>query len=429
MKRKLMKKLIEWKTRENRKPLIILGARQTGKTWLMKEFGKEYFPSCVYVSFFNNRRAAGLFESDYDTNRIISSLEAQYHTTITPGETLLIFDEIQRAPKVLESLKYFAEEAPEYHIVAAGSLLGVSIYSEVSFPVGKVNELRLYPMDYEEYLWAMGEERLTEALSDIHSPMLRDLRESYLAHMKNYMYVGGMPECVRAFSLNKDYEEVREIQNSILDQYEGDFGKYAAPEEVRRINQVWDSIPVQLAKENRKFFFGQIKSGARMKEFEIAIQWLLDAGLVYRTHKVTKPAIPLKAYVDFSSFKLFMLDTGLLSAMSELEPEDIINGNSLFTEFKGALTEQYVLQQLVSSTQYTPYYYSGDKSVYETDFLIQRKGAVIPIEVKSDENIKSRSLRAYCDRFEPDYAIRLSTLDYIDQDWMINVPLWAVAGI
>ena len=429
MKRKLMKKLIEWKTSENRKPLIILGARQTGKTWLMKEFGKEYFPSCVYVSFFNNRRAAGLFESDYDTNRIISSLEAQYHTTITPGETLLIFDEIQRAPKVLESLKYFAEEAPEYHIVAAGSLLGVSIHSEVSFPVGKVNELRLYPMDYEEYLWAMGEERLTEALSDIHSPMLRDLRESYLAHMKNYMYVGGMPECVRAFSLNKDYEEVREIQNSILDQYEGDFGKYAAPEEVRRINQVWDSIPVQLAKENRKFFFGQIKSGARMKEFEIAIQWLLDAGLVYRTHKVTKPAIPLKAYVDFSSFKLFMLDTGLLSAMSELEPEDIINGNSLFTEFKGALTEQYVLQQLVSSTQYTPYYYSGDKSVYETDFLIQRKGAVIPIEVKSDENIKSRSLRAYYDRFEPDYAIRLSTLDYIDQDWMINVPLWAVAGI
>ena len=429
MKRKLMKKLIEWKTSENRKPLIILGARQTGKTWLMKEFGKEYFSSCVYVSFFNNRRAAGLFDSDYDTNRIISSLEAQYHTSITPGGTLLIFDEIQRAPKVLESLKYFAEEAPEYHIVAAGALLGVSIHSEVSFPVGKVNELRLYPMDYEEYLWAMGEERLTEALSDIRSPMLRDLRESYLGHMKNYMYVGGMPECVRAFSLNRDYEEVREIQNSILDQYEGDFGKYAAPEEVRRINQVWNSIPVQLAKENRKFFFGQIRSGARMKEFEIAIQWLLDAGLVYRTHKVTKPAIPLKAYVVFSSFKLFMLDTGLLSAMSELELEDIINGNRLFTEFKGALTEQYVLQQLVSSTQYTPYYYSGYKSVYETDFLIQRKGAVIPIEVKSDENIKSRSLRAYYDKFQPDYAIRLSTLDYIDQDWMTNVPLWAVEGI
>lgn len=429
MKRKLMNKLIEWKTKENRKPLVLWGARQVGKTWLMKEFGRQFFSNFVYISFYNNTKTARLFESDFDTERIIRSLEVQNHVTIRPGETLLIFDEIQKAPKVLESLKYFCEEAPQYHIVAAGSLLGVGIHNDVSFPVGKVNEMNLYPMDFSEYLSAMGEEELAEALSDIKNPLIRDMRESCREHLKNYCFVGGMPECVLSFSLRRDYDEVREIQNSILSQYDGDFGKHIKPEELPRIRMVWSALPLQLAKENKKFFFGQVKEGARMKDFEIAIQWLIDAGLIYKSYKVTKPAVPLKAYIDFTSFKLFMLDVGLLCAMAELDADTLINGNDVFVEFKGALTEEYVFQQIVSSTPYTAYYYSGDKSVYETDFLIQKAGCVIPIEVKSEENTKSKSLRVFCDKFKPGYAVRLSTLDYIDQGWMINIPLWAVEGI
>ncbi len=429
MKRNMMKQLIEWKARENRKPLIIWGARQTGKTWLMKEFGRRFFSSTVYISFYNNRKTARLFESDYDTERIIKALEVQYHTSIEPDKTLLIFDEIQEAPRALESLKYFCEEAPEYHICAAGSLLEVRIHDGISFPVGKVNEMHLYPMDFSEYLCAMGEERLAGAVSDIDNPLLRDLRDSFIEHLKNYFFVGGMPECVEAFSLRRDYEEVREIQNSILSQYDGDFGKHVKPEEIPRIRMVWASLPMQLAKENRKFFFGRIKEGARMKDFEIAIQWLVNAGLVYKVHKVTKPAVPLKAYIDFTSFKLFMLDIGLLGAMLELDADVIINGSDIFTEFKGALAEEYVLEEIISSTPYTPYYYSGDKSVYETDFLIQKKGAVLPVEVKAEVNIKSKSLRVYYDKFKPEYALRFSTLDYIDQEWMINMPLWAVESI
>ena len=429
MKRKLMSKLIEWKTKENRKPLVIWGSRQVGKTWLMKEFGRQFFSSSIYISFYNNTKTARLFDSDFDTERIIRALEVQYHSTIRPGETLLIFDEIQMAPKVLESLKYFCEEAPQYHIVAAGSLLGVRIHNDVSFPVGKINELNLYPMNFSEYLSAMGEEELAEALSDIRNPLIRDLRESYREHLKNYLFVGGMPECVLSFSLRRNYDEVREIQNSILSQYDGDFGKHIKPEELPRIRMVWSALPLQLAKENKKFFFSGIKEGARMKDFENAIQWLIDAGLVYKSYKVTKPAIPLKAYIDFTSFKLFMLDTGLLAAMSELDADTIINGNEVFVEFKGALTEQYVFQEMVSSTPYTPYYYSGDKSVYETDFLIQKAGSVIPVEVKSEENTKSRRLRLFYEKFNPGYTVRLSALDYIDKGWMMNIPLWAVEGI
>ena len=429
MKRKLMSQLAEWKTKDNRKPLIIWGARQVGKTWLMKEFGKQYFSNYIYISFYNNKKTAQLFDSDFDTKRIISALEVQYHVEIKPKETLLILDEVQEAPKVLEALKYFCEEAPEYYICCAGSLLGVRIHNGVSFPVGKVNELHLYPMDFSEYLSAMGEEKQAEAISDLNNPLLKDLRDNYLEHLRNYFYVGGMPECVDAFSQRKDYNEVREIQNSILSQYDGDFGKHIETAELPRIRMVWNSLPLQLAKENKKFFFGQIKNGARMKDFEIAIQWLVDAGLIYKTYKVTKPAIPLKAYIDFTSFKIFMLDIGLLGAMSELDAGTIIDGNDVFVEFKGALTEQFVLQQIVSSTPYTAYYYSGDKSVYETDFLVQKNGTVIPIEVKAEENVKSKSLKVFYDKFKPEYAIRLSTLNYIVQDWMINIPLWAVEAI
>ncbi len=429
MKRKLLNQLITWKNKENRKPLILWGARQVGKTWLMKEFGKQCFSNFVYISFYNNKKTSQLFEADFDTKRIINALEVQYKAKINPEETLLIFDEIQEAPKVLEALKYFCEEASEYCIVCAGSLLGVRIHNGVSFPVGKVNELQLYPMDFSEYLSAMGNDRLAQAVSNPQNPLLRDLRDDYIKHLKNYYYVGGMPECVQAFSLRKDYSEAREIQNSILSQYEGDFGKHIEPKELPRIRMVWNALPMQLAKENKKFFLGQIKRGARMKDFEVAIQWLVDAGLIYKTYKATKPAIPLKAYMDFSSFKIFMLDIGLLSAMSELDADTIIDGSKVFVEFKGALSEQFVLQQIISSTTYTPYYYAGDKSIYKTDFLIQKNGGIVPIEVKSGENTKSKSLRVFCDKFKPSYAIRLSTANYISQDWLVNIPLWAVESL
>ena len=395
----------------------------------MKEFGKKCFSSFVYISFYNNRKTAQLFDNDFNASRIISALEVQNHTAISPDDTLIIFDEIQEAPRVLESLKCFYEEAPEYHIVSAGSLLGVRIHDGVSFPVGKVNKMNLYPLDFSEYLMAMGEGSLAQAVSDPDVPMMKNLRECYISHLRNYYYVGGMPECVNAFSKRKDYEEVREIQNSILSQYDGDFGKNVEPREFPRIRMVWNTLPMQLAKENKKFFFGQIKSGARMKDFEVAIEWLRDAGLIYKTYKVSKPGMPLKSYIDFTSFKIFMLDIGLLSAMSELDADSILSGSNIFTEFKGALTEQYVLQELISSTPYTPYYYLGDKSTYETDFLIQKNGDIIPIEVKSEENTKSKSLKAFYEKYNPKYAIRLSASDYVTKGRLKNIPLWATEGI
>lgn len=429
MQRKLITRLRQWKDSPDRKPLILWGARQVGKTWLMKEFGKSCFTNYVYISFYNNRKTAALFESDYDTKRIIQALEVQEHCSIEPQKTLIIFDEVQNAPKVLESLKYFCEESPEYAVIAAGSLLGVSIHEGVSFPVGKVNELHLYPMDFEEFLLANNEPVLAERCKEYADPLLSDFRESYIEQLKNYYFTGGMPECVKAFCQNHDYDQVREIQNAIISQYEGDFGKHVQAKELPRLRMVWNALPMQLAKENKKFFFGQIKEGSRQKDFEIAIQWLSDAGLIHKVHKVSKPAIPLKSYIDFSSFKIFMCDIGLLGAMSELDAESILEGNSIFTEFKGALTEQYVLQQLVSCTTYTPYYYSGEKSTYETDFLVQKGKAVVPIEVKAEENLKSKSLRVYCDKFKPELAIRTSMANYKNQEWMTNIPLWCIQGV
>lgn len=395
----------------------------------MKEFGKTYFENTLYISFYNNKKTAQIFENDYDTKRIIQTLEILYHTKIEKQKTLIIFDEVQAAPKVVESLKYFCEDAQEYSIIAAGSLLGVSIHEGISFPVGKVNELKLFPMDFEEYLLAMNEEKLSEFIQDAKNPLVSDLREEYIFHLKNYFFVGGMPECVKTFGENHDYDEVREIQNSILSQYEGDFGKHVEAKELPRIKMVWNALPIQLAKENKKFFFGQIKEGARMKDFEIAIQWLTDSGLIYKVHKVSKPAMPLKSYIDFSSFKIFMIDIGLLSALSEVDKDSIVLGNEVFVEFKGALTEQYVLQQIVSSTNYTPFYFSGEKSTFETDFLIQKEKDIIPIEVKAEENLKSKSLRAYFEKFSPKIAIRTSMSNYKEQDWMTNIPLWAVEGL
>lgn len=429
MQRFLMEELVKWKNKVNRKPLILKGARQVGKTWLMKEFGKLHFDKVAYVTFYNNQRMKKVFEEDYDIDRILININIECHTEVTPQDTLIIFDEIQEAPRALEALKYFCENAPEYVVVAAGSLWGVARHLDVSFPVGKVDLLELHPMNYREFLLAMGEQQLAELLLADDYQLISDFSDKYIFWLKNYYYVGGMPEAVSYFSAHKDYDEVRKIQNAILEQYEGDFGKHTGVNELPRIRMVWNSIPLQLAKENRKFFFGKIKEGARAKDFEVAIEWLQDCGLVKKVYKVSKPAMPLKAYMEFSSFKLFMLDVGLLGALSELNAEAILEGNDIFVEFKGALTEQYVLQQIVSDTDYNPYYYAGEKSTYEVDFVIQKSKAIVPVEVKAEENLRAQSLKAYCEKFKPEYAVRTSMSNYREQDWMVNVPLYCICRL
>lgn len=429
MQRFLMEELVKWKNKINRKPLILKGARQVGKTWIMKEFGRLHFDKVAYVTFYNNQRMKKVFEEDYNIDRILININIECHTEVTPQDTLIIFDEIQEAPRALEALKYFCENAPEYAVVAAGSLLGVAMHSGVSFPVGKVDLLELHPMNYREFLLAMGEKQLAELLLTEDYQLISDFSDKYIFWLKNYYYVGGMPEAVSYFSEHKDYDEVRKIQNAILEQYEGDFGKHTGVNELPRIRMVWNSIPLQLAKENKKFFFGKIKEGARAKDFEVAIEWLQDCGLVKKVYKVSKPAMPLKAYIEFSSFKLFMLDVGLLGALSELNAESILEGNDIFVEFKGALTEQYVLQQIISDTGYNPYYYAGEKSTYEVDFVVQKAKNIVPVEVKAEENLRAQSLKVYCEKFKPEYAVRTSMSNYRKQDWMVNIPLYCISRL
>lgn len=429
MQRFLMDELVQWKNKDNRKPLILKGARQVGKTWLMKEFGRLYFKKVAYVTFYNNQRMKKVFDDDYDIERILININIETHTEVTPEDTLIIFDEIQEAPRVLEALKYFCENASEYAVIAAGSLLGVAIHAGTSFPVGKVDTLELHPMNYREFLMAMGEEQLARLLTKEDSSLLGDFSEKYIFWLKNYYYVGGMPEIVQYYSEHKNYDEVRSMQNAILEQYENDFGKHTSSNELPRIRMVWNSIPLQLAKENKKFFFGKIKEGARAKDFELAIEWLQDCGLIKKVYKVNKPAIPLKAYIDFASFKLYLLDVGLLGALSELDAESILEGNAVFVEFKGALTEQYVLQQIISDTKYNPYYYAGEKSTYEVDFLVQKSRNIVPVEVKAEENLRAQSLKVYCEKFKPEYAVRTSMSNYREQEWMVNIPLYAICRL
>lgn len=429
MRRFAMEKLEKWKNSKRRKPLIIMGARQVGKTWLMKEFGKKYYKKVAYVSFYNNERMKSVFDMDFDINRIIMNLNIESGVSITPEDTLIILDEIQEAPKVLESLKYFCEDAPEYHVVTAGSLLGVAIHQGVSYPVGKVDLLDLYPLSFREFLCAVDQESLAEALATNDYGIIDNFADKYLFWLKNYYYIGGMPAVVDYFREEKDYAGVREIQKDIVRQYKGDFGKHVESKELPRINMVWESIPMQLAKENKKFFFGQIKKGARSSEFEVAIQWLLDCGLVHKVYRVNEPNVPLAYYKSFNAYKLFMLDVGLLGAISELDAESILEGNEIFVEFKGALTEQYVLQQIISDTSYTPFYFGTDKGTYEQDFLIQKGKNIVPIEVKAETNIKSKSLKAFCDKYNPNVAVRFSTMKYVDQGWMKNIPLYAVCNL
>ncbi|MCH5265843.1 MAG: ATP-binding protein [Lachnospiraceae bacterium] len=429
MERYAMRLLEAWKEKENRKPLILKGARQVGKTWLMKEFGKRCFAKTAYINFDNSQRMQRVFEGDYDIERILLAIQIETGITVTPEDTLIILDEIQEAPRAIAALKYFCENAPGYAVIAAGSLLGVAIHQGVSFPVGKVDTLELYPLSYREFLEAVGERELSEEIRKKDYVVMTDFRDKYIEWLKRYYYIGGMPEVVYNFTLHKDFNEVRQIQNTIIELYESDFGKHSGGTELSRIRMVWNSIPMQLAKENKKFFFGKVKEGARAKDFEIAIEWLLDCGLIKKVHKVNKPAMPLKAYMEFSAFKLFLLDVGLLGAMSELDVVSILEGNQIFIEFKGAMTEQYVLQQLVSDTEYTPYYFSEPKSACEIDFIVQKRGAIVPVEVKAEENLRAKSFKAYCGRYKPDYAVRTSMSNYREQDWMINLPLYAICNL
>lgn len=429
MQRFAMKKLESWKNDKERKPLVIMGARQVGKTWLMKEFGKTHYEKVAYVSFYNNEVMKRVFEQDYDIRRIVSAINIEVGFTISANDTLIIFDEIQNAPKAFESLKYFNEDAPEYHIMVAGSLLGVALHEGVSYPVGKVTTLNLYPLNFREFLHAVGESGLINALDTKDYTLIDSFAEKFIYHLKNYFYVGGMPEAVNKFINNNDYLAAREIQKEIVLQYKGDFGKHISSNELPRINMVWDSIPMQLAKENKKFFFGKIKKGGRSSEFEKAIQWLIDSGLVYRVHKVNEPHIPLSAYKELSFFKLFFVDIGLLGAMSDLDLHSVIEGNRLFVEFKGALTEQYVLQQIISDTEYKPYYYGTESATFEQDFLIQKGMDAVPIEVKAETNVRSQSLKAFYDKFHPKHSVRLSLLNYKEQEWMVNIPLYAVCNL
>lgn len=429
MYRIAMQQLINWKNKKNRKPLIIRGARQVGKTWLMKEFGKENYSKVVYINFDNNERMKNLFEGSLEIERIITGIELYAGHKIDVDNTLLIFDEIQEVPKALTSLKYFNEDAPQYQIVCAGSLLGVALHNGTSFPVGKVEFMDLYPLSFFEFIMALGKTPHVILLQNKDFEMAATFKQDYIDLLKYYYYVGGMPEVVMSFTENKDFNEVREIQQRILSAYEQDFSKHAPNETVPRIRMLWNSIPGQLAKENKKFIYGLVKEGARAKEYELALLWLTDCGLVHKIHRVKAPSLPLSAYEDLKAFKLFLLDIGLLSCMTGLRQETLLDGNNLFKEFKGALTEQYVLQQLETIKNLNIYYWTNDRGTAEIDFVIDNGHDVIPIEVKAEQNLQAKSLKSYREKFHPQISLRVSMADYKKEEWLVNLPLYAVETI
>lgn len=426
MYRMAMDQLIRWKEKKRRKPLIIRGARQVGKTWLMKEFGATSYKKVVYINFDNNVRMKQLFEGNLEIDRLITGMELYVGYKIDADNTLLIFDEVQEVPKALTSLKYFNEDAPQYHIICAGSLLGVALHQGTSFPVGKVEFLDLYPLSFFEFVMAMGKENYVNLLYKGDFEMAATFKQDYVELLKHYYYVGGMPEVVQAFVDNKDFNEVREIQTRILAAYEQDFSKHAPNEVVPRIRMLWNSIPAQLTKENKKFVYGLVKEGARAKEYELALLWLTDCGLVHKVHRVSAPNLPLKAYEDLKAFKLFLVDVGLLACMVGLKQDVLLDGNELFKEFKGALTEQYVLQQLKTLKGVNTYYWTADRGTAEIDFIVDNGYDVVPIEVKAETNLQAKSLKVYRDKFQPELSIRTSMADYKKEDWLLNLPLWAI---
>lgn len=425
MERSIYSSLKKWKESPTRKPLILQGARQVGKTYILKEFGAREYSEVVYINCDDNNDMQNMFV-DYDVDRIIRSMSAISGISIKPSTTLLILDEIQEVERGLASLKYFCEKAPEYHVAVAGSLLGITMHEGTSFPVGKVDMLYMYPMDFEEFLLAMGKEQLVELLRSNCWAALTPLRGMLTELLRQYYFVGGMPEAVKTYVERGDIWEVRSIHSKIIDAYRNDMSKHVPKQQVQRINMVWNSIPSQLARDNKKFIYGALRKGARANDFEIAIQWLVDSGLVHKVHRISKPVVPLKFYEDMASFKLFLLDCGLLGALSETPPEQILIGDNVFEEYKGAFTENYVLQQLKSLPRTFVYYYSNDNSTLEIDFVVQHEAHVIPIEVKAEENLRAKSLRQFVTDNAGLHGVRFSMSDYREQDWLTNVPLWAV---
>ena len=426
MKRTVMQQLIDWKQDEQRKPLLIQGARQVGKTWLMRTFGKEHFRNVVYLSMDQNPRLQAVFSQDFDIDRIVEALRIESQLPIDEN-TLLIFDEIQEIPLALQSLKYFQEQRPELPILAAGSLLGVALHSGISFPVGKIQLLDMYPMSFLEFLDAIGNEELALLVRNADFQMMKVFRDKLTLLLKQYFFLGGMPEVVQEFIKNRDYNKARKIQKDLVQLYEYDFSKHASGITSERLRLVYNSIPSQLGKENKKFIYGHLRSGARSKEYEDAIQWLVDCGLVIRVSRVSKAGLPLLGYADLNAFKLFLNDVGLLSAMGDLDARTLLEGSQIFEEYKGSLTEQYILTQLISELKLNPFYYSEERSTAEIDFLVQLGGNVIPIEVKATENLQAKSLKVYAEKYKPNYVIRTSLSDYRKEDWLINLPLYAIS--
>ena len=426
MYRIAIEKLYQWKESKRRKPLIIEGARQVGKTWLMKEFGEKAYQDTIYINFDSNSRMSELFSEDLNVARLIMGIELYAGKKIDPDHTLLIFDEVQEVPKALSSLKYFYENAPQYHIVCAGSLLGIALHGGTSFPVGKVDFLNLYPLSFKEFLMATTGERFAELLENQDYQMVNAFKQTFIDALKQYYFVGGMPEAVESFVEEKDFNEVREIQKRILSAYEQDFSKHAPIEIVPKIRMVWNSIPSQLAKENKKFIYGLVREGGRAKEYETAIMWLCDCGLIHKVSRVNAAGLPLKAYEDLKAFKMFLVDVGLLGCMTGLRQRTLLDGNELFTEFKGALTEQYVCQQLKTIQDLDIYYYTNDRGSCEVDFVVDTGEEIVPLEVKAEVNLKAKSLKNYHEKYNPPISIRTSMADYKKEDWIVNLPLYAI---
>lgn len=429
MYRTKMEELKKWKEAKNRKPLIIRGARQVGKTWLMKEFGKEFYEKCAYINFDDNTRMEKLFEGDFDLNKIIQGLKIESGINIEPENTLIILDEIQENPKALKALKYFCENANQYHIISAGSLLGVAIHEGTSFPVGKVDFIDLTPLSFFEFLEALNETELLKLLKNNDFEMIKVFNTKFKELLKLYYYIGGMPEAVSAYVINKDLTEVRKIQKRLLEAYEQDFSKHAPSNIVPRIRGLWNNIPTQLAKENKKFIYGLVREGARAREYEIALSWLIDCGLVYQINRVNNSKVPLSAYQDFNAFKLYLLDVGLLAAMAGIDAKTLLEGNEIFEEFKGSLTEQYVLCQLKECTPLEVFYWSNDTGIAEVDFITQIEKNNIPIEVKASENLQAKSLKSFVQKYDTKINVRTSMSDYKKDDWVINIPLYMIGNI
>ena len=429
MYREAIKKLDKWKSSRYRKPLIIEGARQVGKTWLMKEFGKTAYKDTVYINFDSNTAMSELFSTDLRPERLIAGIEIYSGKKVEPESTLIIFDEIQEVPRALTALKYFCEEAPEYHIICAGSLLGIALHEGTSFPVGKVDFLKLYPLSFSEFVMAVLGDRYLKLLEDGDQQMISSFRQTYIDTLRQYYFVGGMPEAVQCYIEERDLKRVREIQERILMAYEQDFSKHAPSDIVPKLRMVWNSIPSQLSRENKKFIYGIVREGARAKDLETAIMWLCDCGLIHKVSRVNAAGIPLKAYEDLKAFKLYMLDVGLLSCMAGLKQRTLIEGNLLFTGFKGALTEQYVCQQLKTLDDIGLYYYTNDRGSCEVDFILDTGEYIIPVEVKAEINLKAKSLKTYYEKFKPELCIRTAMTDYKKEDWLVNIPLYEVRQI